>query len=425
MKLNYKFAKHVIMTFQNSRAGYVKPFLEPVVTEADGASDYYTVIKHPMDLSTMLQELKEGKYGELYDVKRSFNRMFSNCFKYNSSSNDVYRKGLDFRKALYEVWYGIDDWIEAQATESRHLSDEDVADGSSEAALHDTSGESRITDISRSDKNTQEDNESLEDDLPPVRRRRYVSYRESSPDEDTSDEDQMEDTSESEGDTPEDYPPTDTRQKDVLNRLDLTDDDTPTKPEQKNRARKKDGSKRHFANVNNASSLNANHKRPLDTTADIDPKSLNSRDQAVLTEQPTGTDNFPSVQQQETSVDKTDTTPNADPLQTYLTEIVTKQLDTTTARINANADGNFTEHLKLLEQLCCSGRRERFYEVWQTKAMEKVSQMQVQDILIRGVEREAGLALAETVTEQAREFCEQVTSRATAFSRSFGGQEDR
>jgi hypothetical protein len=57
--------------------------------------------------------------------------------------------------------------------------------------------------------------------------------------------------------------------------------------------------------------------------------------------------------------------------------------------------------------------------------MGKVSKMQVQNILIRGVGEEVELALAETVAEQAREFCKQVTSRATAFSRSFGGQEDR
>jgi hypothetical protein len=244
MKLNYKFAKHVIATFQNSRAGYVKPFLEPVDQEADGASDYYTVIKHPMDLSTMLQELKEGKYGELYDVKRSFDRMFSNCFKYNSSSNDVYRKGLDFRKALYEVWYGIDDRIEAQAIESRHLSEEDVADGSSEAALHDTSDESQMADINPSDEETQEDDESFEDGLPPVRRRRYVSYRETSPDEDTSDEDQTEEPSGSEDETSEDVdfddcPNSVGRRRYIPNRRDLIDDDdTPTKPEHKNRSQK-------------------------------------------------------------------------------------------------------------------------------------------------------------------------------------------
>jgi hypothetical protein len=88
-------------------------------------------------------------------------------------------------------------------------------------------------------------------------------------------------------------------------------------------------------------------------------------------------------------------------------------------------DGKFTEHLNLLEQLCCNEKRENFYQVWKMKAMEKVSQMQVQDILARGVEKEVGLALAETVTEQTREFCEQVTSRATAFSKSFGGEDGR
>jgi hypothetical protein len=304
-KLNSKFAKHVIVSFLDSGAGYVEPFLEPVDPKADGASDYYTVIKHPMDLSTMLQELKDGKYSELYDVKRSFNRMFSNCFKYNSSSNDVYRKGLDFRRALYEVWYGIDDWIEAQA-KPYHPSDEDVADGSSEGALHGTSDEIRMANINRSDEDTQEDNGSFVYDLPPVRRREYVSYRESSPDEDTSDEDQTEESSESEDETSEDVDFDDCslsvgRRTYVPN---LTDDeDTPTKPEQKSRARKKDGSKRDLANVNTASDLNANHKRPLDTTAGLDQMSPDAQDRAVLTERPTETDNFPFVQQQETSVD--------------------------------------------------------------------------------------------------------------------------
>jgi hypothetical protein len=53
--------------------------------------------------------------------------------------------------------------------------------------------------------------------------------------------------------------------------------------------------------------------------------------------------------------------------------------------------------------------------------MEKVSQMQVQDILVRGVAKEVELALAETVTEQARMLCEQVTNRATAFTSFVGG----
>jgi hypothetical protein len=43
MKLVYKFAKHVIVTFQNSEADCVQPFLKPVDPEADGATDYNKV----------------------------------------------------------------------------------------------------------------------------------------------------------------------------------------------------------------------------------------------------------------------------------------------------------------------------------------------------------------------------------------------
>jgi hypothetical protein len=120
-----------------------------------------------------------------------------------------------------------------------------------------------------------------------------------------------------------------------------------------------------------------------------------------------------------------DPTPTSNPLKAYLTEIITTQLATTTAQINSNANGEFTEHLKLLEQLCYNEKRENFYQIWQTKVMEKVSQMQLQDILVRGVEKEVRLALAETVTQRAREFCEQVARCATAFQRSFGGEDGR
>jgi bromodomain-containing factor 1 len=96
MKLVYKFVKHVIVTFQNSEADCVQPFLKPVDPEADGASDYYKVIRYPMDLTTMLQRLKDGKYREVSDIKRSLDRMFQNCFKYNSPGSDVHEKGVEF-----------------------------------------------------------------------------------------------------------------------------------------------------------------------------------------------------------------------------------------------------------------------------------------------------------------------------------------
>jgi hypothetical protein len=299
MKLAYRFAKHVIMSFQNLEADYVEPFLEPVDPEADGAADYYTVVKYPMDLSTMLRELRGGKYVEIFDVTRSFNRMFANCFKYNSSRSDVYRKGMEFQKAFRKVWAGKDDWIEAEAAKLYASSTRDLVGASSEDVSDQTSDDDQTEPSGESDEDTQEDDESYD---PPARRQRNVLGEDYSTDDDTSDDDRMEDSSESESEASDgDLPPV-KRQR--FNKLKPTKDDTFKNHEQKkNRDRKKDGSKRHLANANIISELNTNHKRPLNTTAEIYDDSLSSRDQAASTEPPNEA-RIPSPnQQQETPVD--------------------------------------------------------------------------------------------------------------------------
>jgi bromodomain-containing factor 1 len=79
-----------------------------------------------MDLTTMLQKLEDGKYREVSDIKRSFDQMFQNCFKYNSPGSDVYEKGVEFQRAFKRVWVRKDDWIEAQAAKSRRVTNEDI-----------------------------------------------------------------------------------------------------------------------------------------------------------------------------------------------------------------------------------------------------------------------------------------------------------
>jgi hypothetical protein len=506
MKLVYKFAKHVIVTFQNSEADCVQPFLKPVDPKADGASNYYKVIRYPMDLTTMLQKLRDGKYREACDVKRSFDRMFANCFKYNSPGCDVYKKGVEFQRAFKRVWLRKDDWVEAQAAKSRRVTNEGIMDDSREQH---TSDDEQTESSEESDEDSQEDDESSAEDFYPGHRR-IVLDEDYLTDNNTSDDDRTEDSSESENDNSsdetydEDSPPV-KRRRVALHDLHPADDDTFKKHEHKGRARKKNGLKRHVAVDEIASDLNANHERSLDTTAGLETQA-SPQDQVVSTGQPPEAEKSAAPRQQPESVDvpakkarldtifqdhfqdqlqvlaqrpqteqpETDqqlsqeqqcqqplqepssehptqqphqqpkpkekyfilliptpapplthppspSTSPLNPLQAYLTELITKQLDTTTAQINSNVNGEFTEHLVLLSQLCNNERRKVFYQVWKTKAMEKVSQMQVQDILIRGVEKQVSLALAETVTEQTREYCEQVTSRATAFTSFLGG----
>jgi hypothetical protein len=296
MKLNYKFAKYVIISFLNSKADYVQPFLKPVDSEADGASDYYTVIKTPMDLSTMLQELEDGEYRQVSDVEDSFDRMFKNCAKYHPSSEPAYLRGQHFKGAFCKIWDAKDDWIEERAARSHGSSDEDVADGGIEGMLRDAFNED-IRDYAKgSYKDSQEDHESSEDnfpvvrrrrhihieddstndyisedDFPVVRRRRYIHVEGDSTKDDISDDDRPKDVNNLESKTSEDASPRmRTRQRRVLSEDNSTKDDTPTIPEHKRKAKKKGGSKRRPAIVDSASDLNTNHKKPLDTTASLD-----------------------------------------------------------------------------------------------------------------------------------------------------------
>jgi hypothetical protein len=306
MKLNFKFAKHVILTFQRTDEDYVEPFLEPVDPIEDDAPDYHTIIKHPMDLSTMLQDLENGKFTKISEIKRSFKQMFANCFKYNPRRNEVYKDGMEFRMAFKKVWSGKDDWIEAQVTKSSDSSNQDMLDGCSGRILHDASDEDEIEDINGSDEGTGENDESSEDDLPPVRRRRQVSYKDWSTDDGISDDNLIEDSSGSQDEATEDEVPDDDsppvkRRRSALNKLNSTDDDTYRKHEPEWRARKEDGSKRHVAIDEIASDLNTNHKRPLDTTTGPEAY-ISSRDQTVSTEQPSEADRSRSIQQEPVSI---------------------------------------------------------------------------------------------------------------------------
>ena len=45
--------------------------------------DYFTVIKHPMDLGTVKSKLSSGQYSSPLGFAADVRLMFSNCYKYN------------------------------------------------------------------------------------------------------------------------------------------------------------------------------------------------------------------------------------------------------------------------------------------------------------------------------------------------------
>ncbi|KAL4648753.1 bromodomain-containing protein 4-like [Arapaima gigas] len=70
-------------------AAYAWPFYKPVDVETLGLHDYYDIIKHPMDLSTIKSKLESRQYREPQEFAADVRLMFSNCYKYNPPDHDV------------------------------------------------------------------------------------------------------------------------------------------------------------------------------------------------------------------------------------------------------------------------------------------------------------------------------------------------
>ncbi|KAF7596399.1 Transcriptional activator spt7 [Aspergillus hancockii] len=62
------------------------------------APDYYTIIKHPMDLGTMTKKLKALQYKSKQEFVDDINLIWSNCFKYNTNPEHFLRKHAMYMK---------------------------------------------------------------------------------------------------------------------------------------------------------------------------------------------------------------------------------------------------------------------------------------------------------------------------------------
>nr|XP_029731908.1 protein polybromo-1-like isoform X3 [Aedes albopictus] len=62
--------------------------------------DYYQVIQHPIDMTTIENNIKTDRYGVLDDAVGDYRLMFSNCRKYNEEGSMIYEDANALEKAL-------------------------------------------------------------------------------------------------------------------------------------------------------------------------------------------------------------------------------------------------------------------------------------------------------------------------------------
>jgi hypothetical protein len=65
-------------------------FREPVDWKAMGLTDYLSVVKFPMDLSTVSKKFREEKYGKVEEVLDDVQLIWDNCKAYNPESSWIH-----------------------------------------------------------------------------------------------------------------------------------------------------------------------------------------------------------------------------------------------------------------------------------------------------------------------------------------------
>lgn len=83
---------------RHSKSG---PFLQPVDPIAEGVPDYLSIIKEPMDLSTIEKKILGKEYSSFEDFDLDMNKMFDNALLYNKPGTFV-NKLAEELKAYYE-----------------------------------------------------------------------------------------------------------------------------------------------------------------------------------------------------------------------------------------------------------------------------------------------------------------------------------
>lgn len=89
----YESMEKVLMELK-AMTEHAHPFLQKVNKRE--APDYYQIIKHPMDIGTMLKKLKQLQYKSKKEFVDDLMLIWSNCLKYNADPAHYLRK-----KALY------------------------------------------------------------------------------------------------------------------------------------------------------------------------------------------------------------------------------------------------------------------------------------------------------------------------------------
>ncbi|KAF2096372.1 Bromodomain-containing protein, partial [Rhizodiscina lignyota] len=104
-QMELKFCEYALkQLYDKKNYEFVYPFYKPVDPVALNIPNYHNVIKKPMDLSTVEQNLKNGQYVSAKEFKEHVELMLKNCFKFNMEGDFVYSCGKKTEELFKQLW---------------------------------------------------------------------------------------------------------------------------------------------------------------------------------------------------------------------------------------------------------------------------------------------------------------------------------
>ncbi|GAM84572.1 hypothetical protein ANO11243_025680 [Dothideomycetidae sp. 11243] len=145
-----KFCEHVLDELRKPRYHQMNLyFLEPVDPVALNIPHYFKIIKHPMDMLTITNKLKNNQYSTAEEFKADFELIFDNCYKFNPSDNAVHITGKQFQSEFEALWKSKNEWIKKNQPRSQRVTptsdNESESEESSEEEADDGDDEKEAT----------------------------------------------------------------------------------------------------------------------------------------------------------------------------------------------------------------------------------------------------------------------------------------
>jgi bromodomain-containing factor 1 len=108
-----KFCKGILSDLYDDKLFLLaNPFYYPVDPVALNIPTYHSVIKKPMDLSTVQTKLNAGQYENAKEFEADIRLMFKNCFKFNIPGDPIYQAGQKLEEFFSAKWANKDAWLE-------------------------------------------------------------------------------------------------------------------------------------------------------------------------------------------------------------------------------------------------------------------------------------------------------------------------